>query len=247
MKLGLLSFLSCLSLPVWAAEKIIIYTHYEAAPFLNAQHQGLTADLARELTQRSAGKYQFEVQVTPRKRIDFILNDPQWQGLVPWVNKAWFKDEVDSRFAWSAPLLKDADLVLSYQPLVYQGTDSLVGLRFGGILGHRYVDLERAITDGQIQRDNALNELGNIKKLKLNRVDFLFLSYSNWIAILSQNPSLVKGLHIAKKPRNIFERSLLISPNHSQLVQYVQRTVDQLNDDPRWLKKLSPYVYAGPQ
>jgi len=225
----------------------MVYTHYETAPFLNAQHHGLTVDLANELTKRSVGRYEFVVQPTPRKRIDFILSDPNWQGIVPWVTSVWFRDEAQTKYAWSASLFTDADLVLSHQPFTYVGPESLFGMRFGGVLGHRYAELEQWIAEGKIQRDDALSEIGNLKKLQAKRVDVVFISNSNWIAILAENPSLSKGIVVAKKPRNVFERKLLISPKNPQLTQYVQRTVESLRNDADWQKKVSPYHYALPK
>lgn len=223
----------------------MVYTHYDSAPFFNAQRHGLTADLASELSKRSAGRYEFVVQLTPRRRIDFILSDPNWQGIVPWVTSAWFRDEAQTKYAWSVPLFNDADLVLSHHPFNYAGPESLIGMRFGGVLGHRYVDIEQLIAEGKIQRDDALSEVGNLKKLQVKRVDVVFISNSSWIATLAENPSLAKGIVVAKKPRNVFERKLLISPNHPQLAQYVQRTIEDLRNDAEWKKKLSQYNYSS--
>ncbi|WP_051258897.1 substrate-binding periplasmic protein [Chitinibacter tainanensis] len=237
--------ISCLSATSsWAASVVPIYTHYDYPPFLTAK-QGLSRDLADELTRRSQGRYQFVVQLTPRKRLDLLLAQPNWQGVVPWVNPQWFPTTQGG--LWSEMLFLDADLVISRKPLQYSGPASLTGLTLGGILGHHYVELSDALNSGQLQRDDAPNQESNLRKLASGRVDVIFVPQSSWGDYQHTNPGLIEGLSVARQPRNHYPRQLLVSERQPALAQFVLTAVRELNADPAWQQKLAPYRFANPR
>jgi polar amino acid transport system substrate-binding protein len=234
--------LALLILPhVYAAERVVVYTQYDYPPFWHAADRGLTHDLAQALTQHSQGRYQFEVEITPRKRLDHILASPNWQGIIPWVAPIWFRDEQQTRFGWSGTLLHDADLIIGHQALQFNGPASLSGKRLGGILGHRYAEFEALIQAGQIIRDDAPSQELNLKKLRAQRIDFMFIPYSSWNELKLNDPNSIKGLYVASQVRNRYERRILISPHQPALKEYVQQTVELLRKDPAWLKHTQPY------
>jgi polar amino acid transport system substrate-binding protein len=243
MKLAL-ALLLLASLSCSAAEKVILYSQYDFAPFWQ-NGRGLTPDLAQALTQYSHGRYLFEVQILPRKRLDAILEQPDWQGVVPWVNPPWFHDEAKTRFIWSANMMSDADLIISNSLLKYRGPSSLYGKRLGGILGHRYAEIEQGIKDGKIFRDDAPNQESNLKKIQAGRVDVIFVAYSSWGALLQNTPNETRGLIVADQPRSVYQRQLLITPNNPALSKYLLSTVEALNRDPSWQQKLLAYGYQG--
>ncbi|QLI82018.1 transporter substrate-binding domain-containing protein [Chitinibacter fontanus] len=228
-----------------ASEQIVIYSQYDYPPFWYPDGRGLSQDLAKALTEHSKGLYRFEVQILPRKRLDKLLEEPNWQGLIPWVSPVWFRDESKSRYVWTSPLMQDADLVISSHSVQFDTPESLQGLTLGGILGHRYAEFEALINAGKILRDDAPNQEMNFKKLQAKRVDFLFAPHSSWIELKLNNPATVQGLLSANKPRNRYERLVLISPNNPALSKYVVKTVDQLSKDPVWQAKIHPYNYQS--
>ena len=229
-----------IAFPALASEKVIIYSQYDQRPFWY-QGRGLTVDLAQVLTRKSQGRYQFEVQITPRKRIDMILQQADWQGLVPWSSPTWFNDQKQQKYRWSSTLFQDADLVISKSPLDYQGSASLHGKRLGGILGHRYIEQEAAIAAGKIIRDDAPTQESNLKKLRSGRVDVIFMAHSAWRELEENTPNEIAGLYIGKNPRNQYQRRLLISPNNVALIQFLEQAVAELAKDPQWQAKLYHY------
>ncbi|QLG88591.1 transporter substrate-binding domain-containing protein [Chitinibacter bivalviorum] len=239
-------FLLCLILSplIGASEKITIYSQYDYPPFWSEGH-GLTADLAQKLTELSQDKYQFVVEIIPRKRLDAMMQSPKWQGIVPWANPSWFGDEQQSRFIWSSTLFMDADLVVSNQPINFAGPESLYGKRLGGILGHRYIELEQDIAAGKIIRDDAPSQSNNLKKLMTQRVDVVFIPHSSWIDLQQTAPESIKGLFLAATPRNRYERRLLISPNNPALAQYISKTLESMSRDSSWQYKIKAYNFGG--
>ncbi|WP_348945715.1 transporter substrate-binding domain-containing protein [Chitinibacter sp. FCG-7] len=226
------------------SEKVIVYTQYDSPPFWSAD-SGLSHELVRELSARSKNRYQFEIQITPRKRIDLILEDPHWQGLIPWSSPSWFQDANQQRYLWSAPLFRDADLVISHAPLDYTGPYSLHGKVLGGILGHRYSELEADIAAGKIIRDDAPNQPSNLKKLRSQRVDVIFIPNSSWGELRLKSPEQIRSLWVASQVRNTYERRILLSPNNPELARYVQATVLDLAKDQKWQQKIAPYHFSN--
>jgi polar amino acid transport system substrate-binding protein len=241
MKAVLLFFMILAS--AHSAERIMLYSQYDSPPFYLENGQGLTFDLAKELSQRSAGRYEFIVQITPRKRLDFIVANPKWQGIIPWVTPSWFNDEAKTHYVWSERLMRDSDLVLSAHPILYNSPESLIGQRFGGVLGHRYGEIEALIQAGQLIREDAPSQTSNLKKMQSQRVDVIFFPHSSWSELKINSSSLTAGVFVAHKARSQYDRLLLISPNNPELIKYTLHAVEELNHDLLWKKRLSPFSY----
>lgn len=226
-------------------ERIMVYSQYDFAPFWLGQGKGLSVDLAHELSRRSSGRYEFVVQITPRKRLDYLMSDAKWQGIIPWVSPEWFQDKSRQRYVWSGRLMPDADIVLSQKAMLYAGPESLLGHRFGGVLGHHYVELEALLSAGKILRDDAITQDNNLSKLKAGRIDVIFFPHSSWVALKASSPETSSGIFVAKKTRSRYDRYILISPNNPELAKYIIKTTDDLQRDPLWVKKIAPYRYVA--
>jgi polar amino acid transport system substrate-binding protein len=165
-------------------EKVIpAWTYYEFGPFITSRGKGLTYDFT-ELLNRSLQKagLRIKVAVYPRKRLEKILT--KRQGIVLFVNPIWMHDREKTRYLWSPPLLSDRNEILSRMngpsptKIVYEGVESLNGLRMGGVLGRSYKDIDDAVNRGNIIRDDASKESQTLKKLVMGRVDFMTSSGS---------------------------------------------------------------------
>lgn len=212
-----LLLLLCLPNLLWATERIVIASYYTAPPFVTGRGQGLTYDFARLLNQHLGAQYQFEVQLLPRKRVDRLLQNNNWYGLVPWVNMSWLDSGENQLFAWTPALLLDQDLLISHNqaPIEWQGPASLQNRVFGGVIGHRYDDIEPLIVNGQIRRDDAPNEWSNLQKLQKRRIDATFIAQSSWRYYLRQYPELLGELNISSSVRKKFSMHLA-APKPSQ-------------------------------
>ena len=70
-----------------AADKISLYSHYTTAPFAVEgvpPQLSYTVRLAAWLTAQSAGRYLFEARQMPRLRLNRIVAQADWQGVVAW-------------------------------------------------------------------------------------------------------------------------------------------------------------------
>ncbi|MEJ6001077.1 substrate-binding periplasmic protein [Paucibacter soli] len=234
--------------PVKAAEPVSsealeILSHYDYPPFVTGHAEGLSHDWADWLSTR-LGIPAPGLHILPRKRLDLLMNQPHWQGIVPWVIPEWFGDTDMQRYHWSPPVLEDADLVLSLRssPVDELTPTRLRGLRFGAVLGHVYADMNGLIAQGRLRREDALNTEQNLRKLLLGRVDFVFLSRSGLPWWLQKLPEFREQLHVAATPRLHFQRRMLLSaqlpaPLRGQLLD----AIAHMHRDSAWQTALSRY------
>ncbi len=78
------------------------------------------------------------------------MSDPDFDGLVVWVNPAWVGDPQRERYLWTFPVMRDTNELISSidKPITYRGPDSLKGLVFGGVEGYRYQGIDEAAAGG---------------------------------------------------------------------------------------------------
>lgn len=233
--------LACMLLLVaqlgWAAETVPLYTYYSDPPFSVSWSASLTRKLADALTAKSEGAYRFKAVQLPRLRLDKMIAADKWPGLVAWANPSWFDDEQKIRFAWSHPFMADADLVLSTKarPVEYEDAGkSLEGLRLGGVMGHRYADVQELIESGKLIRDDADSELQSVLKLKYGRVQVTFVQASSLAYLNQEVPDLDHWLYIAHRPRGTYRRHLFASKSNQALIAFVDAALRQLGSDPFW-------------
>ncbi|WP_349744471.1 substrate-binding periplasmic protein [Roseateles cavernae] len=242
----LLGTVSCLSgRGVARGAALEVQSHYDFAPFQTGPGEGLNYDLVAWLRQSLLAE-ELEVRLSglPRRRLDLLMRAPDWRGLVPWVVPAWFGDAGMTRFVWSAPVIEDADLVLSHKnrALDYDGPASLRGLRLGGVLGHSYVEVDPLVVQGLVRREDASDTASNLRKLLRGRVDVVFLAQSGWPWWLRQMPELTGQIHVAPKARARYARRMLLSPRlPPELRHTLLALLAKLGRDQTWQRYLARY------
>lgn len=227
-----------------AAQSIPLWTYYADPPFAveaDAAGVSLTVKLAAWLSQQSAGRYRFEARQLPRRRLDLLLEQPDWQGVVAWANPVWFSDEAQNKYLWSRPYMSDADLVVSsrLRPVRFDGIDSLAGLTFGGIAGHRYADLEALLQAGKIVREDAHKERQNLERLRLGRIQVTFLQASSLPYYRHEIADFDRWLYIARQPRSTYARHLFTGRGNQALMQFLNASLDALKEDREW-REITP-------
>jgi len=230
-------------LPAWGAEKVALYTSYTDPPYATREVGNLTTLLADWLTRHAEGRYEFVATQLPRRRMDLLLTKPDWDGVVAWGNPVWFNDEARQRYAWSQPYMQDSDLVVSRKdkPVEYEtGGRTLIGLKLGGIIGHRYAEIEPLLNSGQIVRDDAVSGEQSLRKLQHGRVDFCFLQASALPYFRRTLPGFEEWAHLAREPRARYQRYLFASKKQQALIHYLDLQLELLQKDPDWQAVLKP-------
>jgi polar amino acid transport system substrate-binding protein len=231
-----------------AAATIPLLSQYEYPPYLVSEGKGLTHDLASYLSKASHGKYQFVVQILPKKRLSLMISDGNWQGLVPWVMPEWVQDPQQRRYHWSGVILEDGDRVLSLpgRAIEWQGASSLYGLTLGGVFGHVYVDIEAEIAAGKIRRDDAPSMLSNIQKLQAGRVDAIFIPELLYRYLAQQDKQFSKDTYVSKtwvSPRRNQLR-IMSGLGDPVLATWLEQQVQRMKIDAEWQRILNQYALS---
>lgn len=228
------------------AQTIDVYTYHDHPPFINATNKGLTYDLQHHLNNQK-GKYTFVVHVLPRSRLNMMLSgwisgdclrtnkicDNNW--MVIWVNPKWgFGTDATSKYFW-VKIHDDSNSIISLKKnrISYQSPESLSGLRFGGMRGHRYLSIDKLVKEKKIIRIDGNKERDNISKLLLERVDAILLPTSTIDYYMSKDPTFValdEKLYIAPQKHHFYTRYVMIPGNNAALFQWVEAFMDNAKD-----------------
>ncbi|WP_348946421.1 transporter substrate-binding domain-containing protein [Chitinibacter sp. FCG-7] len=236
IRLLILGVLLCALSCARAAEQIPLYTYYDEPPFALDQPGNLSAKLASWLSSHSAGRYQFVPVQLPRKRLDLVIGQPQWRGVVAWGNPVFFHDAQQRKYRWSKLYMQDVNLVVSHRskPVAFKNAASLHGLRVGAVTGRQLEDFEADIAAGKITREDSTSVLSNLKKLKLQRIDATLISASSLGSYRQSISDLDDWLYIAPTPRAIVPRHFFIAPDQAPLLDFLNEMANRLAKDPQW-------------
>ncbi len=157
-----------------ASEQVAFMSYHAGAPFIVDEEAqlGLTYDLAELLSRNSDGRYQFQVTIWPRNRLNDILNRGE-EVVVPWTQPVWFKDPQRERYLWTDGYFPGRNAIISSvsRPIDYAGPTSLQGLTLAGLRGGRWPQFEQLIKQGKIERVDTSNYLAAMQMVALGRAD----------------------------------------------------------------------------
>ncbi|WP_348695092.1 transporter substrate-binding domain-containing protein [Duganella fentianensis] len=231
-----------------AVQTIPLYVYYPGPTFAVGMPGNLSEKMAEWLTQRSAGRYQFIATQLPRRRLQLMLSQPQWQGVVAWANPRWFGSE-GRRQSWSRYYMVDANMVASLRsaPFEYQDDASLHGQRIGTVEGFSYKDFDALLAAGLVSKDEADSEARNLLKLQQRRVAVAFLQASSMPRMRQQYPDLDSWLYLSERPRTVFERAFFMAPNQPQLLAFLNQQSAALLNDRQWQQEFDTCKHILPR
>lgn len=237
--LTLFVVVSCL-----AAEEVIVeaWSYYNDPPFYIQQDSGFAHDFIELLNRECSGEYSFHLKLLPRKRIDQFLLEGR-AGIVLFVSWIWMNDPDQSKYLWSPILLHGSNDVVSSMSMriEYDGTDSsLYGLRLGGVLGHRYEELDKACSEGLIIRSDTKSQEQSLKKVILNRIDVTILPRSI-LDYYEAELELEGKIYRSQIPLGEFTRHILVTPDLQDVHEKVSEIVSELDSNEQWHQLLKKY------
>lgn len=235
--------LALLTPPANAKQAIEVWTYHLSPPYILGDRQGLSHDFIALLNRdaRNDQRFQFELVELPRRRIDVRLAR-QRPGVLLWSTPSFFTAAQAKHASWSAPLLMDQQDFVSLPdaPFDYSSPESLHGLRLGGVLGHRYQELEDDIASGRIGRQDVHFDHQNIEKLLSGRIDTLLIPRSTLLYYCKQHD--VGVLHVSQQPLYHFARHILTTDALSEAAsRYLDDVLSTLPKDPEWQILLHRY------
>ena len=205
----------------------------------------MSYDLAVLLTTQSQGRYTFETQYLPRKRLNQKLAVAE-PGIVLWVNPVWFDDADREKYLWTAALLEDRNEVLSRHdnPVHYHDPRSLQGLKLGGVIGHTYSDIEELVAQGAVRRIDAVEERVNLTNLMLQRIDVTIMPQTA-ARYLLRAMQLEEKTFVSPQPHRVFARHILVSPQLPKVYQFLNKVISTLPQNATWQTILRRYGFSS--
>jgi len=152
---------------------------YGQPPFViagNDRTSGLARTFVELMNDALSNDLQFHLENLPRRRLELTLGNRAFAGVALFLAPEFVA--APTRGEWSVPVMVDENLIVSVRPLKVSALDDLHGLKLGGVAGHIYRLLGPAIEQGRIEREDAVDHVGNLQKLCLGRVDFVVISRS---------------------------------------------------------------------
>lgn len=238
--------LACLPPPAQAeAQRVRVLNYYNFMPWNGHDQAGLNPALARRLTELSGGRYRFVSQLLPRRRLDQVLANSREPLLVAWANPGFLDDAQRRRYLWSPPLLKDVSLLVSRRerPVDFVGPESLAGLRFSAVSGHRYPDLEPLVAAGRLARVDAPDARLSLMKLLFRPDSDFALAELSLLDYLRRDPSFpIDQLHLSARPRlTTLTRHLMVRRRDAALFAELGALLRRLDCDSQWQATLREY------
>lgn len=220
---------------------VVAYNSYLQPPFVD-DRGGLAQVLVNYLNLKLADQYRFQLENIPRARLmRTALHDPeQFADIALFLNPRFVGDADRSRFLWSPPLSHDRNLLIFRGPAApdIRKLQDLKGMRFGHIRDYRNRSMDELVTNGLISREEAGDELANLRKVLVERIDFTVMN-STMFTVLSRQylfGNRLVGVAVPDDPP--FTRHILTSRRNPELAKRIDALVKAMPGDPDW-KKLS--------
>jgi polar amino acid transport system substrate-binding protein len=249
LRLTVLFGLAALGAGAWAAEPappLPALNSYAQPPFTlpGEPEGGLAARLVARLNEEAAEPAGFRVELQPRRRLEMTLEAADFAGLALFLAPEFLPPELARSGAWSAPVMVDENLIVSARPLALTSLEQLDGLRFGAIAGHVYRRLDPIVEAGRLARADAPDHVANLRKLCLDRVDFVVISRSE-LAGTAPLAACARPWHFMPFPQpQIILRRVLVRLPDPQRTQAVLAAVARVACGERWRAALASYGLA---
>ena len=230
-----------LSVPA-QGETIRLYDYHQHPPFNTGGEAGLSHELVKYLNEKLEGEPRIELWLVNRARLALEMSDPDFDGLVVWVNPAWVGDPQRERYLWTFPVMRDTNELISSidKPITYRGPDSLKGRVFGGVEGYRYQGIDEAAAGGELVRHDAKKVKINLDLLVRGRIDVTLVPGSA-LAFFTHVPAYEGKLFVSPFPQSSYTRHILVPRSRADLHARLNDIAEQMDRDPRWHQILESY------
>ena len=230
-----------LSVPA-LGETIRLYDYHQHPPFNTGVDAGLSRELVKYLNEKLEGEPRIELWLVNRARLALEMSDPDFDGLVVWVNPAWVGDPQRERYLWTFPVMRDTNELISSidKPITYRGPDSLKGLVFGGVEGYRYQGIDEAAAGRELVRHDAKKVKINLDLLVRGRIDVTLVPGSA-LAFFTHVPAYEGKLFVSPFPQSSYTRHILVPRSRADLHARLNDIAEQMDRDPRWHQVLESY------
>lgn len=214
------------------------WSFYSTPPFVvdERSNAGLCKDLIDQLNRRLAGKYEIQLNMVPRARVNRLLESGA-TGVVLFAPSMTFGGiSGSSPYSWSIPLMRDRQTVISLKehPVEYAGPASLHHRDLGGLLGHVYPELQPDIDTGRIRLERPSRERDLLAMLQARRVDAITLPESSVRYLFNIDKSMRVRLHVSEGVLAEFTRHMIFQRGMNRQRDDIDRALISLQQDASW-------------
>ncbi|MFC3096049.1 ABC transporter substrate-binding protein [Alteromonas sediminis] len=229
----------------FAEEKPVVsaYAYHLKPPFIidPLQESGLCYDYSRLLSELS--DVEFFTLFIPRKRLNRLLSDGGFDGIVLGANPLWFKDADKKKYLWSDPLIKDRDEFISLKSSKFDYVDpkSLLRHSLAGVRGFYYGKVEKAKAYGPIKRFDTIGEKEVLDMVVKGRADIGIISRSTLNYMRSLKPSEYEVLYLSRVPHEEYSRYVMLPNKRQKLHTKIVALMRSPEYQARWKKLVAKY------
>lgn len=236
--------LAGLALPALADVTLPAMNSYGQPPFVMADAErgpGLVRVFVDLLNEAIGKDPQFHPENLPRRRLEQALASRPFAGIALFLAPEFLAPAAQQGGAWSPPVMIDENLLVSVRPMKLASLEDLQGLKLGGIAGHIYRQLEPAMQAGWLEREDAADHVGNLRKLCLGRVDIVVISRSELAGTQPQVrcPQAFRAMAFPE-PQVIVRRVLVRMPGDGDARTVLDAVADVACGD-KWTAALARY------
>lgn len=234
--------------PAFATTVVKAYNSYGGAPYVEGK-SGLAPELVAYVNRKLEGRYQLQLVNLPRRKLNQMMEAPGgFDGVALFLAPIFIGDVPQKRFHWSPPFLEDSNAIISRleNPVRYEGPSSLVGLRFAGIYGNRYMGIDEFVGKG-IPRSNAPDAMSNLRRLVRGEADFTVMPLSSFRYLrrqMDREKLPVGQLHVGDKPFNQFGRHFVMARGSGELAQELDHIAAAMPCDREWRRIAQRYHFT---
>lgn len=246
MRLALIIYLCFIaSFAQAATEKAVIsvYSYHLKPPLIvnDMEQKGLYFDVINHLN-TSSSIYHFNLVYVPRKRIERMIAEGSFDGILLGVNPIWFKDKNETKYLWTPRIFTDRDEVVSLKQNSFEFITpaSLTGKIFGGVRGFYYFGINEFISTQGALRVDTVREIDLFKMLLNKRIDTAVISRSTYDYMLSLN-HWHDQFYLSQKPHDIYDRRILIPKEKQALYEHIKPIIEHLQFNKAWQQTIDSY------
>jgi len=238
----LVGLIVCLGISPTRSEPVRLVTYHVSPPYIvdEKRERGLTYELAKLLSKRSNGKFEFTVETMSRPGLNELLNTGD-NFVTPWVNKLWFSDLSSDQVHWSAGYIDDANALISIisKPFEYSGPKSLVGKKVAGLRGGRWAGIDPLIKQGVVVRIDSTDYWGAMRHAIKGTADIAIIPYTVARFLIASH--LKTGqLHFSAVPHSRYKRQFLVK-NNRDVESFIDEQINFLKNSPEWASTMKSY------
>jgi len=230
---------------VYAQDKSVVsvYAYHLKPPLIidPLQESGLYYDYSRLLSELS--DVEFFTLFIPRKRLNRLLDDGQFDGIVLGANPLWFKDKEKTKYLWSAPIIDDRDEFISSKEVQfeYQDEKSLLRRSLAGVRGFYYAKVEKAKAYGEVNRFNTIGEKEVLDMVVKGRAEIGIISRSTLNYMRSVKPIDYDSLYLSAIPHEEYSRYVMIPKHRPELHKAIVDIMATPEFQQRWQELIGRY------